>query len=181
MNFPDPFSRSVQTLTSLTGRFSFLSCLGENILTGIEDCEIGPTTIVCCARIKTKIFKTTTNDSNIYLKGQFSTVSISNQRFFLLLLNFAPWLVKKLAPASQPIRWKTKNHRNLVIRVFRRFKQFAYFALSSYWFMKIWCKALFWLVARITGFGIFGHSVETVLCTPFEKKYLGPNPDHSKY
>ena len=94
MNFPDPFSRSVQTLTSLTGRFSFLSCLGENILTGIEDCEIGPTTIVCCARIKTKIFKTTTNDSNIYLKEQFSTVSISNQRFFLFLLNFAPWLVK---------------------------------------------------------------------------------------
>ena len=90
VNFPDPFSRSVQTLTSLTGRFSFLSCLGENILTGIEDCEIGPTTIVCCARIKTKIFKTTTNDSNIYLKEQFSTVSISNQRFFLLLLNFAP-------------------------------------------------------------------------------------------
>ena len=82
VNFPDPFSRSVQILTSLTGRFSFLSCLGENILMGIEDCEIGPTIIVCCARIKTKIFKTTNNNSNIYLEGQFSIVSISNQRFF---------------------------------------------------------------------------------------------------
>ena len=102
VNFPDPFSRSVQILTSLTGRFSFLSCLGENILTGIEDCEIGPTTIVCCARIKTKIFKTTTNDSNIYLKEQFSTVSISNQRFFCFYLTLLrDWLKSWRQPLNQ--------------------------------------------------------------------------------
>ena len=77
VNFPDPFSRSVQILTSLTGRFSFLSCLGENILTGIEDCEIGPTIIVCCKYSKPQITIQT-----FILKSNFQLCRLVIRDFF---------------------------------------------------------------------------------------------------
>ena len=44
------------------------------------------------------------------------------------LLNFALWLVQKLAQSSQPIRYKASKNRASVIRVFPRFRQFGQFA-----------------------------------------------------
>ena len=48
--------------------------------------------------------------------------------FALLRFVFDP---KKLAPLYQPIRFKTETNRDLVARVFLRFKQFAYFYIES--------------------------------------------------
>ena len=44
--------------------------------------------------------------------------------FWLTLLS--DWS-KKLTPSSQPIRYRTKNKRGMVIRVFPRFKKLACF------------------------------------------------------
>ena len=42
---------------------------------------------------------------------------------------------KKLAPQSQPIKWKTKTNLSLVTRVLPLVKQVAPFTLSSHWLM----------------------------------------------
>ena len=44
---------------------------------------------------------------------------------------------KKLAPQSQPIKWKTKTNLSLVTRVFPLVKQVAPFTLSSYWLIMV--------------------------------------------
>ena len=52
--------------------------------------------------------------------------------------SFCDWS-RKLAPLSQPIRFKTLIKRDLVIRVLPRFKQFACFPTSS----SLWLLVLF--------------------------------------
>ena len=46
--------------------------------------------------------------------------------FWYWLTLLSDWS-RKLAPSSQPIRYKTKNKRGMVNRVFPRFKQLACF------------------------------------------------------
>ena len=60
---------------------------------------------------------------------QFSVESKSILLWFSFT-SFCDWSTK-LAPLSQPIRCKTKNNRDFVIRVFARFRQFACFNLES--------------------------------------------------
>ena len=60
---------------------------------------------------------------------QFSVESKSILLWFSFT-SFCDWSTK-LAPLSQPIRCKTKNNRDFVIRVFARFRQFACVNLES--------------------------------------------------
>ena len=49
---------------------------------------------------------------------------------------------RKLAPLSQPIRFKPKTNRDLVTHVFPRFKQFACLFLSSHTSLCDWSRKL---------------------------------------
>ena len=57
-------------------------------------------------------------------------------------------------PLSQPIRWKSKTNRDLVVCVFPRCRQLVVFTLSSHWLLK---ALSFLLIGRCDHFG-FGFT-----------------------
>ena len=63
------------------------------------------------------------------------------------------WSVK-LVLLSQPIRWKSKTNRDLVVCVFPRCRQLVVFTLSSHWLLK---ALSFLLIGRCDHFG-FGFT-----------------------
>ena len=74
--------------------------------------------------------------------------------YFTLLCDWS----RKLVPSSQPIRCKTKNSGDVVIRVFPRFKHYACFTLSPPWLTMM---LIFVLIGRCDNFDFcFQHSSE---------------------
>ena len=72
---------------------------------------------------------------------------------------------RKLAPSSQPIRCKIKDNRDLVARVFPRFRKFAHFHFEfslANDYVNLW----FWLVVGISLVLVFRNSIAALSCQP---------------
>ena len=83
----------------------------------------------------------------LVLRAVFNWVSkVIAELLWFCFTTLCDWF-KKLAPTSQPIRFKTKTNRDLVTRVSRAWRRLRVFALSSHWF--ICCFRLLWLVIVI--------------------------------
>ena len=88
------------------------------------------------------------------LKTIFNWVSIVTPGLLRFCFTSLYNLLRKLAPFSQPIRFKTKTNRDLVIRVFPRSRQVTLF-LPSVLIGSFWYFPLLWLAVVIILCSIF--------------------------
>ena len=81
------------------------------------------------------LFEDFRNNVSRYQRGlrNFELSVESNSGLLLFFLTLLCDWPRELGPYSQPIGCKTMNNRHLIICVFPRFMQFAYFILSSHW------------------------------------------------
>ena len=98
-----------------------------------------------------------TINSHLFSNFELSVESNSELLWFWFL-SFSDWS-RRLPLLPQPIRFKTKINRDMVTRVFPRFRQFASFHLEFSLALKVF--TVFWLVVVATLVLVLRHSIRT--------------------
>ena len=99
-------------------------------------------------------------NSHLYSNFELSVESNSELLWFCFL-SFSDWFVR-LQPLPQPIRFKTKTNRDMVTRVFPRFRQFASFHFEFSLALKVFSCLLIG-GCRYSGFGFTTLNSNTAL------------------